>query len=78
MRGRGCRRAHPPPQETKEEGLRWSGPDKEAAGVWTRGDKGWLSHVGVGLGLGASEMTRIAESYRRVEVSQGPRAPTGV
>lgn len=50
MRGRGCRRAHPPPQETKEEGLRWSSPDKEAAGVWTSGDKGWLGHVGVGFG----------------------------
>lgn len=48
--GGGCRRAHPPPQETKEEDLRWSGPDKEAAGVWTSGDKGWLGHVGVGLG----------------------------
>lgn len=43
----------PPPRETKEEGLRWSGPDKEAAGVWTSGDKGWLGHVGVGLEGGA-------------------------
>lgn len=56
----------PPSPGDKGRGLRWSGPDKEAAGVWTSGDKGWLGHVGVGVGVGAQERTRSAESCRRL------------